>query len=187
MPDVWRLQFVCEDRLTERFVRKLCERCGVTLLRDGVWIAPSGKGAASAWVIQQYARVVAQRRSKNFQARLAVLFVVDGDAYGVEARLRALEQQLADRRVEPRRHDEPIAVFVPTWSIETWIAHLCEKPGVMESTPLKLDAALRHLWEKDSKSSIEHSVANWAKRQPPLPSLEHAYREAARVGLKGAS
>ncbi len=159
----------------------------MTLLRDGVLIAPSGKGAASAWVIQQYARGVAHRRSKNFQARLALLLVVDGDAYGVEARRRALEQQLADRRLEARHEHEPIAVFVPTWSIETWIAHLCGKPGVTESTGLKTDPRFRHLWEGDSKSSIERAVANWAEREPPLLSLEHAYSEAARVGLKGAS
>jgi hypothetical protein len=185
MRERWRLQLVCEDRLTERFVRRLCEEHGIELLRDGVHVAPSGKGAATAWVIDQYAHQVSSRRSKNFQHRLALLFVVDGDSVGVDARLRALEQRLSEQRRPPRTADEPIAVFVPTWSVETWIAHLCGEPDVVESEPLKRDPRLRRLWDDDLKSSLGRAAENWAARPTTLHSLERAYSEAPRIQLKG--
>ena len=43
-----RVRLVCEDRLTERFLSKVCQRQKIGVLH--VDIAPSGKGAASAWV-----------------------------------------------------------------------------------------------------------------------------------------
>jgi hypothetical protein len=82
-------------------------------------VSPQGKGAASAWVLANYATQVRKRRSKSFQANLGLLVVIDGDNVGLEARLEQLEDELAAASVKPRETNEPIAVFVPTWSIET--------------------------------------------------------------------
>lgn len=47
-----RVRIVCEDRLTERFLINVCQRQKVGVLH--VDVAPSGKGAASAWVRRRY-------------------------------------------------------------------------------------------------------------------------------------
>ena len=50
--------------------------------------------------------------------------MLDGDAVGLEERLRSLDESCRERRVEPKRDDDRVAVFVPTWNIETWFVYL---------------------------------------------------------------
>ena len=51
--------------------------------------------------------------------------MLDGDAGGVDARLTALDEACRQASVAPRgKADHVVAVFVPTWSIETWLAYL---------------------------------------------------------------
>ncbi len=178
-----RVRILCEDRRTERFIRRICERYQVRV--EDVVIAPSGKGAASAWVRRNYAKYVRKRRAKNFQPNLGLLVVIDGDNLGVAARLQELDAELDSARVERRQPTESIAVFVPTWSVETWLAHLSGLEGIDEGTPLKDEAAARRLWSDGRvyAATIKIAVAAWNAEEPPLPSLRAAYVEAPRVGL----
>lgn len=179
----WRVRILCEDRRTEQFVCRLCKRYDVRV--EHVAPAPAGKGSASAWVRLKYATSVRKRRSKNFQANLGLLVVIDGDNVGVEGRLRELAQQLEDAAIDPRGPDEAIAVFVPTWSIETWLAHLTGADGVDEKAPLKLDERYRVLWNepKAASETIKTAVAGWDDSSTPLPSHRAALAEARRIGL----
>lgn len=148
-------------------------------------VSPRGKGAASAWVLRNYAALVRKRRSKNFQANLGLLVVIDGDNVGVTARLEELDEQLDIAGLERRRPVESIAVFIPTWSVETWLAHLGGAEGVDESRALKDESRLRALWGDGAAEAvtIKAAVAAWHGSMPPLPSLVAAYTEAPRVGL----
>jgi hypothetical protein len=85
----------------------------------------------------------------------------------------------------PREEEEAVAIFVPTWSIETWLAFLCDHPGVTESQPLKEHAEFRQLWEdgKSEAATISRAVEAWRGAADPLSSLADAYVEAVRVGL----
>jgi hypothetical protein len=107
-----RVWILCEDRRTERFLRGLCKRYGIHVA--DVEPAPSGRGAAEAWVRRHYATYVRKRRSKNFQASLGLLVAIDGDKVGVEARLRELDTELRLADIERRGDTEPVAIFVPT-------------------------------------------------------------------------
>lgn len=178
-----RVRILCEDRRTERFIRRLCQRFHVRV--EGILIAPSGKGAASAWIRSNYAAHVRKRRSKSFQANLGLLVVVDGDNLGGTARLRELAEQLETAQIEPRGPTESIAVFVPTWSVETWLAHLSGVAGVDESTAWKEHARTRALWGDGATeaNTVKIAVAAWNGADPALPSLQDAYTEAPRVGL----
>ncbi len=178
-----RLRILCEDRRTDRFVRRLCERYGVQVL--SVERAPNGKGAASAWVRHRYPHAVRLCRSKNFQQNLGLLVVIDGDNRDLDGRLRELGAELDALDVPKIGPADPIAVFVPTWSVETWLAYLCEQPGVDESRSLKDDPADRALWADGAveAATIRQAVAAWNPRAVALPSLTAAYREAGRVGL----
>lgn len=178
-----RVRILCEDRRTERFVRRLCERHGVRVM--DVEVAPAGKGAASAWVCRSYARAVGKRRSKSFQANLGLLVVVDGDNVGVAARMEELDARLDEAGAPRRGPAEPVAVFIPTWSIETWLAHLAGREGVDESRPLKDDVRFHALWSDGAAESttLEAAVEGWGLTLSPLPSLLAARSEAPRVGL----
>jgi hypothetical protein len=120
-----RVVILCEDRAQEHFFRRLCERLD---RRPRIVIAPKGQGSAEQWVRKHYrAEVQAYRRQQH--ERVALLTVIDGDRYGVEARKKELEEALREAGFEVRQDDERMAVCVPTWSIETWFVWLC---GVLE-------------------------------------------------------
>ena len=176
-----RMRILCEDRRTERFLRRLCERFGVQVL--DVKIAPSGKGAASAWVRQHYADEVRRHRARNYQASLALLVAIDGDNVGVAERVRELAEALAAAKEAPRVDSEAIAVFVPTWSVETWLAALVGRP-VDELSPQKDNPAVSELWRDGPAESrtIREAVAGWGA-DTALPSLIAARSGAVRVGL----
>ena len=50
--------------------------------------------------------------------------MIDGDFAGVDARLKALDKECNQTSVAPRDNADRVAVFVPTWNIETWLAYL---------------------------------------------------------------
>jgi hypothetical protein len=178
-----RVRILCEDRLTERFLRRLCERFGVHVLESSV--APSGRGAASVWVKKQYPASVRALRARRHQQNLGLLIGIDGDNQGVQARERELAEELVAAQEPPREPAEPIALFVPTWSIETWLAYLCVRGDPTEDRSLKSDAACRDLWEdgKRASATIAQAVKAWRTEVVPLPSLAAAYQESNRLSL----
>lgn len=184
MPDARRIRILCEDRRTERFLRRLCQRYDIRVLE--YIVAPSGKGDASRWVQQQYLTSVRQLRARNYQSNLGLLVTIDGDNKGVRARKDELAEELRSSGVPPRQDTESIAIFVPTWSIETWLAFLIGAPGVTESQPLKQHADFRGHWEDEGPTeaaTIASAAKAWRGVDEPLPSLADAYVEAERVGL----
>ncbi len=50
--------------------------------------------------------------------------MIDGDAEGVDARLKILENTCQEHGIDARKDNESVAIFVPTWCIETWFAYL---------------------------------------------------------------
>jgi hypothetical protein len=183
MSDGFRVRILCEDRRTERFLRGLCKRYGVEVV--DVDIAP--EGCASAYVFKRYPAFAKQRRSKSFQRNLGLLVHVDGDDRGTARRKAELEASLRAASVDPRGEEEPVAVFVPTWCIETWLLHLAELSRPPETVQLKRCqdpaylAALRRLGA-DERGAIRAAVAVWPSSD--TPSLQDAQSEAPRVRLR---
>ena len=182
----FRINILCEDRRSERFLREACKARDIEVL--DVKVAPSGRGAASAWVLEQYASLVKLRRSKRHQQHLGLLVHIDGDDQGVEARKLALDRRLAEENMPLRDAEEPVAVVVPTWCIETWLLHLSGLATPGETAKLKRDPeptyrdALAQLAASETKH-IRGAVALWRTAPVPLPSLLDARQEAQRVGL----
>jgi hypothetical protein len=178
-----RIRLVCEDRMTERFLTRVCRRQRMGVLH--VDIAPSGKGTASAWIRRRYPDFVKLHRSKNYQRNLCLLVAIDGDNKGVSVRKLELAQALDDAGIEARRPDELISMFVPTWSIETWLASLVDGKAYDENRPLKEDSVVRHLWHDDESKAETISVAasRWRAGSPSLPSLDDAYAEGLRIDV----
>ena len=178
-----RVYILCEDRMTERFLRNLCRRFSVKVVDANP--QPSAEGAASAWVRKNYAEKVVKLRSKNYQQNLGLLVGLDGDNRGGRRRNVELEEALRAAGEAPRSEAEPIAIFTPTWCIETWLAHLCGRSSVREDRSLKLAQEYRALWDSDgaAAATIKTAVDAWGAAPDAVASLADAYREASRVGL----
>lgn len=180
-----RVRILCEDRLSERFLRRLCEAHKMRVL--DVQVAPVGKGAASAWVCANYPGLVKKSRSKNFQANLGFLVHVDGDNLGVAARKAEFDGRLAAANVAERGAGERIALLVPTWCIETWLLHLAALAAPPEDAKLKPvpDPAWRDALAKleESDSALGAAVTAWHSLASAPPSLVDARVEAKRIGI----
>lgn len=183
MGDGRRVRLLCEDRRTERFLRGLCKRVDVRVLDSDV--APEGRGDASLWVRKQYASRVEKLRARRHQRNLGLLVAIDGDNKGVAVRKAELAAELAAISAPPRGEEEAIAILVPTWSIETWLALLCGREGVGETESLKEHPDFRDLWQDGTAEAKTRSTAvqAWRGEIAPLPSLADGYLEAERVGL----
>lgn len=181
MSSGFRVRILCEDRLSERFLRKLCKARHIKVL--DVQVAPAGKGAGSAWVIEKYAEMVRKRRSKNFQQNLGLLVHVDGDDVGVDARKRQLEKGLISQAIEPRGSDEPVAVLVPTWCVETWLLHLAGIAQPPETAQLKRDPKWHGETERLKTLALDKAAVGWSSFEPAPPSLRDGRVEASRVGI----
>ena len=84
--------------------------------------SPSGRGAADRFVQGVY--VTELDASRRTHVATALLVVADGDAVGVDGRLRRLDEACKRRGVAARSSSDNVAVFIPTWNIETWLAYL---------------------------------------------------------------
>ena len=163
----------CEDREHELFVRRLLEKLGVDRRCMTFHIAPRGRGSAAEWVLAQYRNVRDKAQAVRHQARLGFLIVVDGDASGFLGR----QKQLSHRGGQ-RDEAERIGVWIPTWSIETWVLWLCGS-AVSETTPFKNAC--------DFRSLIGKAIDAWATplndEATTVPSLAAARRELSRLPL----
>lgn len=181
--DLTRIRIWCEDREQEGFARELFRtRFGVDSRGLSFNVAPAGKGAASQWVIRQSAAEVRRLvRATRSQQGLGFLVIADGDNVGWRQRFEAVVG-----RPDSRDPGDRLAVWTPTWSIETWVLYLCdEKPGgraIDELTSYKTIAQRGNLslW-------LGRAVQAW---EPPrstesddVPSLAAARKELGRLLL----
>ncbi len=132
-----RVLVLTEDKLTERFVRRLLETLGFNPRQLRFYHSPSGKGAAEAWVLKQYPSKVRAIRSKSFQKALRLIVARDGDRFGWRARKSHFDGELRNSGLATRDAQEPITLWVPTWSIETWVLALLGLEGIEETEKTK--------------------------------------------------
>lgn len=175
---------LCEDQLTEQFVRKLLSALGFdTRRRIRFARAPAGDGSGEAWVRQQYPREVRELRSKRHQRDLCLLAIRDGDRFGINARKRELDEQLVSTELAPRGATERIATPVPTWSIESWILALLGDIESDEQRPAKAELARRH--GERVGEAIAAAVRAWCAggaASSARASLRDGVDELARLG-----
>ena len=121
-----RVQYVlvCEDQQQEAFARRFLRQTNIIkdLHQLRVERSPRGRGAADRFVQDVYVTELDAGRRTHVASTL--LLLTDGDAIGVDERLRRLDEACKQRGVAARSPADSVAVFVPTWNIETWIAYL---------------------------------------------------------------
>ena len=120
---------LCEDRQQEVFVRRFLQRYFQYprgklnhLLR--IEMSPPGLGAADNYVRGKFPAEVKAHRRRGDPSRTRLIAMADGDKLGPAARVRQLADACRQQGIAARTDAEKIAVFVPTWNIETWIEWL---------------------------------------------------------------
>jgi len=168
-----QLVLLCEDNQHEAFARRFLEKMGWSMRAIRIEKAPGGRGAGEQFVRERYPVELKAHRSRPVSQILMVM--IDGDAEGTAARLRQLSQACRDASVAERAQDERVAIFVPTWNIETWLAYLDGEPVAEEQAGYR-----RLLRERDCKRHVEvlaQMCQDGELREPAPPSLRAACDE----------
>ena len=172
-----RAVLLCEDLQHEVFVRRFFKKHGWDTRWWRVERAPPGRGSAEQFVRKQYpVELTALRRLGRQETALAVM--IDGDEKGLAGRHKDLLDACRSAGVEPRRPSERVLVFVPTWSIESWLAYL-DGQDVEESEHYP-----RLTRESDCQPHV-NALAEMCSRQelraPAPESLRAACKEYGRL------
>ncbi len=115
---------LCEDTQHDTFVRRFLDKLGWSTRRLRVVKAPPGRGAAEQFVREHFPVELSSYRSRRGQVGQALLVMLDGDDRGVKTRLDTLVEACRSKQIQPREDGDRVAIFVPTWRIETWFAYL---------------------------------------------------------------
>jgi len=100
--------------------------------------------------------------------------MIDGDNQGVAKRKLALDDALRAANESPRGHDEPVVIFVPTWSVETWLLFPAENASESVS--------YRDQLREPERSRFDQAVGRLVKPGlAELPSLLDASGELSRA------
>ena len=121
----------CEGLQDHCFIYRYLVQKGVPRHSIQIRHSPGGKGAATQWVLQQYAVEVKALRSGPPLAK-GLISMVDADNLEVADRKQQHDDRLQASGQNRRADKERIAVVVPKRNIETWIHHLLGTLGVNE-------------------------------------------------------
>jgi hypothetical protein len=171
-----RLRILCEDRLTEQFLRSWLKLKGLEGRALHFLVSPKGVGSGAAYVQTQYRAEMQLLRSNAFQKNLGALVVIDEDGFSLTNRKRDLDDSLPQRR----QSGERVAVLVPTRNIETWIKCLTDGP-VNEVTDYSGE------FPKDDSDRARVAAADFDRHRLdpkcPLAAMKDATLELTRIGL----
>jgi hypothetical protein len=168
-----QLVLLCEDRQQEVFARRFLNAIGWETRSMRVEKAPAGRGAGEQFVRERFPRELKAHRSRPVSQALVVM--MDGDAEGPTARLNQLGKACREAGIAERARDEPVAIFIPTWNIETWLAYL-DGEIVEEGKP----DYPRLASERECQRHVDmlvHMCRADKLREPSPPSLDVACRE----------
>jgi hypothetical protein len=169
-----QLVLLCEDQQQETFIRRFLANTRWSR-KPRVVIAPPGYGSAEQFVRTQFPAELLEYRRNRHRVTLALIVMIDGDQKGVNGRLNELNEACRSAGIAFRRPDERIAIFIPTWRIETWLAYL-NGTDVDEgkndyprlSRPRDCQPQVDRLYEMCQEGAL---------RQPSPPSLDAACDE----------
>lgn len=168
-----QLVILCEDTQHEAFCRRFLSANGWSVRAIRVEKAPRGRGAAEQFVRQRFPRELKAHRSRPVSQALVVM--IDGDAHGVEARLQKLDEACRNSGVEVRGPGARVALFVPTWNIETWLAYLDGE--TVDEARSNYPRLTRERECQRHVDALTEMCRVGALRQPSPPSLDRACDE----------
>jgi len=174
-----QLVLLCEDRQHETFFRRFLEKAGWSIRHLRVEMAPPGKGSAEQFVRDRFPNELAAYRSRKNQVARGLIVVRDGDNKGVIARIQELLDACVAQGIEPRRDDEAVAILIPTWNIEGWLAYL--GGSSIDETKDDYPRLNRERECKTHVNNLYEMCQQGALRQPAPESLKAACEEYRRL------
>ena len=118
------LILLCEDQQHSAFITRFLVEMGWNKRRIRVIPGPQGKGSAEKHVRENFPKELREYRGRRNRVHCNLAVMIDGDNLGVEGRIQQFDDECKNQGVEPRTSDDKVAIFVPTWRIETWFAYL---------------------------------------------------------------
>ncbi len=174
------LIFLCEDQQQSVFLYRFFKSMGWDSRKLKFELSPLGKGSAEQFVRERFPVELESYRQRRSYINCKLVVMIDGDNHGPDARLRGLQIACQQVSVEPRKNDDQVAVFVPTWCIETWFAYL-DGITVDETTPNyprleRPKECQRHV------DFLKQMCLEGRLRNPSPPSLDAACQEYRTLG-----
>jgi hypothetical protein len=163
---------LCEDDQHESFAKRFLAGRGIPKAKIRVKKSPGPRGSAEQWVRHEFVNAVRTYRSRHVQH--VVMVVIDGDRSSPAERIEQLDTACREDKLDPRHKDERIAVFVPRWHIETWIAYL---GGASVDENVKYPKLDRPRTCQDAVDELIRMCDQCKLRSPAPPSLEAACEE----------
>ena len=111
---------LCEDKQHAVFCRRFLGKRGWTKRQLRI-LSPTSAGSARAYVLRQFPKELQAHRSGGMTL---LIVMIDGDQWGVKKTLSQLDEQCKVMPIPSRKEKDRVAIFVPTWNIETWLAYL---------------------------------------------------------------
>ena len=170
-----KIVLLCEDEQHSVFMSRFFKVMGWNNRQLRIEKASRGKGSAEQFVRETFpAELEAYRQKRNLvSCMLAVM--IDGDNQGVSARINSLQDACRRTGVQPRQAGDKVAIFVPTWNIETWLTYL-EGTEVDEGRsdypklPRPSDC-------QDQVNKLQEMCHRQELQEPASPSLQTACHE----------
>jgi hypothetical protein len=125
-----RVILLGEDRAHLDLLRGLASALGWRVVEEHQ--APSGRGAASAWVTQRLPPLLKTVRRMQSPS-LGLLVAIDGDNLGHAGRLTAFDQACQAAGVAQPTPVDSLARLIPCWSIDTWLLFFCRGQALPEA------------------------------------------------------
>lgn len=176
-----QIVILCEDRQQELFARCFLEiYLDIHTNRFRVTHYPkTGQGSGEQSVRNKYVDEITTYRNQSNRKKIALVVFIDADHDTIEQRRRYLNQALSGKKLPAVQANENIAIFIPKYNIETWIAFL---KGEMVDENTKYDH-LPH--QKEAKPYIKTLARNCKHGQllpdHAPPSLKAACEELAKL------
>lgn len=170
-----QLVLLCEDTQHETFARRFLEKAGWSTRRLRVEKAPRGRGSAEQFVRERFPIELSAYRSNRNRVAQCLMIILDGDAQGVAGRLDELAKACQGEDIKPRERDEHVAIIVPTWNIETWLAYLSGE--VVDESRSNYSRLERPRDCQQHVDRLHEMCQQRALRQPAPASLESACDE----------
>ena len=119
-----QIVILCEDLQHEVFIRRFLRKQGWQRRQLRVERSAAGSGSAEQFVREQFPCELESYRSRRGYSQQALIVMIDGNSEGMHAKLRALDESCLSSGIPVRTSKDRVAIFVPTWRIETWFAYL---------------------------------------------------------------
>ncbi|MCB9763821.1 MAG: hypothetical protein H6739_28890 [Alphaproteobacteria bacterium] len=194
-----RVVILGEDLAHEGFLRSLSKVQSWKIVSQH--IAPDGDGDAGDWVIRQLPIRLSELRAMS-DPSLGLLVAIDGDNKGAAVRRTMCNQALRSCGMGLLGERDPLALLIPTWSIDTWAVFFCKGRIIPEDKKAKSAASslfiARHPGFLAPGAVVEDAPKPWKPKalnqlvkgflgdtsDPALPSPDLA-REAFRRCMAG--